>query len=75
MFGFSITKLLFTAVVIAAVWYGFKWLNRRAQVQQRSAEDSGRVEAEAAKAPDVEEMVQCPDCGAYIAKGSGHRCT
>ena len=29
MFGFSLPKLLFTALIIGAVWYGFKYLNRR----------------------------------------------
>jgi len=81
MFGlFSLPKLLFTAAVIAAVLYGFKWLNRRQQMQ---AEDQGGkpkanvggAQRPAEAQPDIEEMVPCPDCGAYVAKGSDHRCT
>ncbi|MBT6095308.1 MAG: hypothetical protein HOH04_10525 [Rhodospirillaceae bacterium] len=72
---FSLPKILFTIAVIVAVWYGFKWFNRRSQVQQHRADEVGRGAASAAKAPDVEEMVLCPDCGAYVAKGGGHRCT
>ncbi len=29
MFGFSLPKLLFTVLVIGAVWYGYKLLGRR----------------------------------------------
>ena len=76
MFGiFSLPKILFTVVIIIAVWQGFKWLNRRGELQQRRAEKLGRENAEQAAAPDVEEMVQCPDCGAFVAKGGGHNCT
>jgi len=79
MFGlFSLPKLLFTAAVIAAVWYGFKWLNRRQQVEsERAKGDLGGSKGTAKRkaAPDVEEMVACPDCGAYVSKGGDHRCT
>jgi len=74
MFGFSIMKLLFTALVVVAVWQGFKWLKRREELQNRRAETDLGSQSKAAQ-PDVEEMVPCPDCGAYIAKGSNHRCT
>ena len=73
MFGFSIPKIIFTAAVIAAVWYGFKWLNRRQQVEAERAQAA--LNKGGAEAPDVEEMVPCPDCGAYVAKGGDHRCT
>lgn len=74
MFGlFSLPKIIFTVAVIAAVWYGFKWLNRRQQVQaERAKADLNKATA---KDPDIEEMVPCSDCGAYIAKDSDHRCT
>ena len=74
MFGFSIMKILFTIAVVVVVWQGFKWLQRRQAVEsQRARDDLG---GESAKPDDgIEEMVPCPDCGAYIAKGSNHRCT
>lgn len=74
MFGFSIMKILFTIAVVVVVWQGFKWLQRRdAVASQRAREDLARESAK----PDagVEEMVPCPDCGAYVAKGSNHHCT
>ena len=36
MFGFSLQKLLVLAAIVAAVWYGFKWVSRLQK--QRDAE-------------------------------------
>ncbi len=74
MFGFSIMKILFTIAVVVVVWQGFKWLKRREAVAEVRARESLNRESPSAR-DDVEEMVPCPDCGAYIAKGSDHRCT
>ena len=62
MFGFSITKLLVLAAIIAAVWYGFKWVTRMRDI---------RDAAEAEREVTAEEMVRCPKCDAYVvAKGA-----
>ena len=75
MFGiFSLPKILFTIVVIVAVWYGFKWLNRRQQVQRDRAKNGRLSEAGGDKNTAVEDMVQCPDCGAYVPEGGHHNC-
>ena len=74
MFGFSIMKVLFTIVIVGVVWHGFKWLKRRETVAALNAKKSLNRESASAR-DDVEELVPCPDCGAYIAKGSDHRCT
>ncbi|MBB52750.1 MAG: hypothetical protein CMF67_00075 [Magnetovibrio sp.] len=74
MFGFSIMKILFTIAIVVVVWQGFKWLKRRETVEAVNAMKS--LNRESASARDhVEELVPCPDCGAYIAKGPDHRCT
>ncbi len=76
MFGiFSLPKILFTVLIIVVVWQGFKWLNRRGELQKRRADELAREAETAAKRPVVEDMVQCPDCGAYVPKGGDHRCT
>ena len=69
-------KLLVLILVIAAVWYGFKYLSRldakRKADKKLRERDSGtaarsRGAAPAATETDAEDMVQCPTCGAYVA--------
>lgn len=73
MFGFSIMKILFTIAVVVAVWQGFKWLKRRETLADTRTKRALNRESKSAQ-DGVEEMVLCSDCGAYIAKGSDHRC-
>ncbi len=80
MFGlFSLPKILFTVLVVCAVWYGFKWLARRQSVVDSEARANfKRRTASESKSNDgdtIEDMVECPDCGAFVAKGSRHNCT
>lgn len=75
MFGLpSIQKLIVLGLVIAAVWYGFKFLGRLQSA--RKAEAKLRA-AESRKAPKktpeppaadnkVADLVPCPICGAYV---------
>jgi len=72
MFGFSPAKLLFTALIIAAVWYGFKWLNRvqenQAKKPRKPTQDSPQSDRAAPQAQeaDYEELVACSKCGDYV---------
>ena len=70
MFGFSLTKLLFTAAVIAAIWYGYKWIGRIQS--QRAAEEKlgGKRPGPAA----VEDMVRCPVCDSFVTAGGAVSC-
>ena len=73
MFGFSIFKIFFTIVIIVAVWQGFKWLKRREAMVNASTRDS--ISRESSNVNEgTEDMLLCPDCGAYVAKSSGHNC-
>ncbi len=87
MFGFSIQKLLLTVAVIAAVWYGFKWLGRMKEVRERDARERLRREAgnrggggtgESGTGGSVsgaaEDMVECPACGAFVAAQAPKSC-
>jgi len=68
MFGFSLTKLLFTVAVILIIWYGFKWLGRiQEQGDKRDRERLKGTEAGARGDPDAETMIKCPTCSAYVA--------
>lgn len=70
MFGLmSPTKILFTVMVIAAIWYGFKWLNRLSDGNS-NRRDGGSGQADGA----VEEMVRCDVCGDFMPVGRAKSC-
>ena len=62
MFGFSLFKLLFLALVVSAVWYGFKYLTKPEPDQSKrpAGKASRRQPAEA------EDMAPCRVCGTYV---------
>ncbi len=79
MFGLSLTKILFTLAVVIIVWQGYKWLGRmqtrRDAIARETARGSGRGgRAAAAAVPspaEVEDMVECTVCGAFVpARGA-----
>jgi hypothetical protein len=70
MLGFSLPKLIVLAAIIAAVWYGFKWVGRYNQVQQAKADDLIRKNAEKSAA----DMTPCPKCGTYVLTGEATNC-
>lgn len=78
MFGFGFSKLAVLVGIVVAVWYGFKLVGRLDQQRKqqgggnagsRSAGNTGK-----AKAPEVEDTVQCPTCGAYVVARSAGPC-
>jgi len=58
MFGFSLPKLLVTALIIGAVWYGFKYLSRRS-----NAEDTA-----------VGDTVRCTTCDEFVVAEGAQDC-
>lgn len=70
MFGFSLPKLLVLAAIIAAVWYGFKWVGRYSQVQKAKAREQVRKNA----ADAANDMIPCPKCGVYVPAGEATKC-
>ncbi len=81
MFGFSVSKLLVLAGIVAAVWYGFKFVGRLEQARKDAAKTgkttaSGGAAASAnsAAARDAEEMISCPVCGDYVAAQGASAC-
>jgi len=70
MFGLSFPKLLLLALVVAAVWYGFKHM----QARDRQPAAARRVR-EPASSPDravtvTEDLVKCPVCATYVARAA-----
>ena len=84
MLGFSIQKLLFTIAVVVAVWYGFKWVGRmkikrdaqaKAKLRrQASGGASGDVGGASGAVDDIQEMVECAACGAFVAARGAKSC-
>ena len=70
MFGLSISKILLTAAVIFAVWYGFKYLGRLIGPSQVSKVDRGQ----SSDADAVEDLQKCAVCGTYVAHDSAASC-
>ena len=70
MFGFSPVKILFTIVVIGAIWYGFKWLSR---MQDKTAEKESPSKHSSAD-QEISDLVACPKCGSYNVKGKKCSC-
>lgn len=74
MFGFSLPKLIVLGLIVFAVWQGFKYLQRRQEVQDRNRHEKvreARREAQGTAKP-VEDMVRCKVCEAFVA-GEGAR--
>lgn len=81
---FSLSKILFLALVIGAVWFGWRWFNRVGAVGRerlREREERGGVTPRAPQStaggrPDAmtEDMEKCPECGAYVAPRSAVSC-
>jgi uncharacterized protein len=63
MFGGPLGKLLILIAVIAAVWYGYKYVNR---VGRLRAEQRRRAPPPGRRALEAEDMQKCRVCGAYV---------
>ena len=83
MFGFSFSKILLLVAVICIVWFGFKFLARvqgagdgkPARPLDDIAEKIRRATRRTqAKRPPVEDMTQCPKCGAFHPADIDHVC-
>jgi hypothetical protein len=74
MLGFSLSKLLLLLLVIAVVWFGFRYMGRVDAVRRALREELAR-RRQPQKAPRVEaeDLVRCSVCGAYVAaRGASH---
>ncbi|MCP4328506.1 MAG: twin-arginine translocase TatA/TatE family subunit [Alphaproteobacteria bacterium] len=71
MFGFSLPKLLVLVLIIAAIWYGFKWITKLDRDRRRAVKEEGAAET---RKVDAEDMVKCPNCGTFVPAGRDHSC-
>lgn len=76
MFGFGFSKLAVLIGIVAAVWYGFKFIGKldknrkQAQANKPPRQSSGA----GGNTPEVEDTVQCPTCGAYVVAKTASAC-
>lgn len=61
MFGFSLAKLVVATILILAVWYGFKVVNRVSEARSEVLPQRAKPRAE------VEDLVECRRCGAFVS--------
>jgi hypothetical protein len=66
----SFPKLIEIALVILAVWFAVRWLNRPPASPRRARPASPRPEPQAAQRVEAEDLVACPACGAYVSEGA-----
>jgi len=83
MFGFSISKVLLTAIAIAVVWYGWKWMNRVQARRRGELDGSGRAPVgrgrsaqskRRARRAATEDLVKCAVCESYVPADGGELC-
>ncbi len=77
MFGFSIQKLIVLAAVIAAVWYGFKFIGRLDKARKHDAKLARKAPRDTAHGgpdADAEEMERCEVCSAYVSARNPASC-
>ena len=89
MLGFSLQKLLVLALLVGAVWYGFKYVGRLDAARKRVTK-AARAAAEkaaehaaggaaggdggAASEPVAQDMERCETCGDYVAAVGASSC-
>lgn len=79
MFGFGLQKLIVLALIIGAVWYGFKFYSRldgaRGKVEKAARKAADRVAGEpAAPEPAAQDMERCETCGDFVTVGGATAC-
>ncbi len=72
---FGIGKLIETIVVIAMVWFGFKYIQRIGEMNDRRRQRAGQGQrASAATPPGIEDMICCRECGTWQSSRDAKAC-
>ena len=78
MFGFGLQKILLLAMIIGAVWYGFKFFGRldkvRDKVERTARKAAEKVTGKPAEPVSAQDMERCETCGDFVAQGSATAC-
>jgi hypothetical protein len=69
--GGGFGKLIVLILVILAVWYGYKYVNRVNEIREALRRKAApRPERGGARRIKAEDMTKCRACGAYVAEGA-----
>ena len=77
MFGISLSKILFTIVIVLAVFWIYRQINLLTDGTSKADGKSGKSankDTASAATDAVEDLSACPACGAYVAAGSNPGC-
>ena len=68
MFGLSLGKLILLALIIAIIWYGYRYMQRIEAVRRVLREELQRRQSAARPSQPVEaeDLVKCATCSAYV---------
>ncbi|HLJ64435.1 MAG TPA: hypothetical protein VKT70_10035 [Stellaceae bacterium] len=73
MFALSFGKLLLLAILVAILWYGYKYLHRIDEVRRLLRQEMTRRQREAGTkraSLAAEDLILCLRCGAYVSPKS-----
>ena len=74
MFALSLSKLILLGIVAAVVWYGLKYRARVEAIRRSVHEEMARRQMGARPSRSVEDLVKCPQCGAFVAATGATNC-
>lgn len=75
MMGISLSKLIVLVLIIAAVWYGFKYVTRRNQMlDEEKNRGNLRDNGNDASRNTVHDMETCTVCGTFVPAGAAKAC-
>jgi hypothetical protein len=74
VFGLSLTKILFTILIVVVVWKGLVLIGRLAREREVRAVRHNSGERARSRRPGTIELIECARCGAYFDPKQGCRC-
>lgn len=74
MLGFSLSKLILLALVVGAVWYGYKLLTRLEHRRRELSRRDSAARTPRQRGTAAQTLTACPSCGAYYDASTGPVC-
>ena len=72
-----LTKILFTLIGVAVLWFAFRYVAQRAEIKGRESERrdlASLLRRERKPSVDVDDTQQCGICGNYVVTGRAAHC-